>query len=667
VIRIQGLALSRGTTRLLDGADASISAGERVALIGLNGSGKSTLFAALTGDLAPDQGSVAQPYSRVTLLRQSAPSGSMPAWRYLLDGDTRLCAAERALEAAQACMLELEQFADQSEPGSPEEAGLALAQANAEWLDAGGADARPRAMALLAGLGFREGQSEEPVDHLSGGWRMRLNLARALFDPGNLLLLDEPTNHLDLDAIVWLERWLQRLEGTLIVISHDRDFLDRVVHSSLHIDEGKLVRYAGGYSEFERLRAERQRQAAREQKAIAERNAHLQAFINRFRAQASKARQVQSRVKALERMSNVAAIGALRGVDIRLEDPGDSPDPLLIAEDLDVGYSETPILRRVNLQLRLGARIGILGRNGAGKSTLIRTLVGELTPISGALIPSRTLRIGYFDQQAIERLEGARSPLELFAREAPTEREQTLRDRLGRFGFRGEDAARPVGTMSGGEKARLSLALIAWHKPHLLVLDEPTNHLDAQTRDSLAEAIAGFEGAVLLVSHDRYLLRASVDELVWVDNGALSPYDGDLDDYAQWVLKRREDSLAQPDRGTRAGVATPTSPPADRKAERRNAAQRRSDLAAATRPLDKEIATLETRLAQIQKRVADIELRLQDAGLYDAPNSADLLARLARERGELGAEQEQLEGRWFALQSQREAVLEAYRSQEGAA
>jgi ATP-binding cassette subfamily F protein 3 len=645
----------------LNGADAAIAAGERLALIGLNGSGKSTLFAALAGELAPDAGSIEQPYRRVTLLRQSTPNGAMPAWRYLLDGDGRLFAAEAARAAAEE-QLGATVPANHSNPaGGPradDEAGIALAQANAEWLDAGGADAKPRALALLSGLGFGAEAAEAPVDQLSGGWRMRLNLARALFDPGELLLLDEPTNHLDLDAIVWLERWLHRLDRTLIVISHDRDFLDRVVTACLHIDEGKLVRYSGGYSDFERLRAERQRQAAREQKSIAEQSARLKVFIDRFRAQATKARQVQSRIKALERMAEVASVSALRGAEIRLEDPGGSPDPLLTTEDLSVGYGGKAVVQGINLQLRRGARIGILGRNGAGKSTLVRSLVGTLAPVAGRVNAARTLRIGYFDQQAVEQLEPDRTPLALLSRLAPEVRDQQLRDRLGQYGFKGEDATRSVGTMSGGERARLSLALIAWQKPHLLVLDEPTNHLDAQTRDSLAESIAGFDGAVLLVSHDRYLLRGSVDQLMWVEAGRLTLYDGDLEDYAQWVLKR-PDTAAAPALPANADTvdSAARSFTVDRRSERRQAAQKRSELAAATRSLDSEIATIEQRLGQIEHRIREIESEFQDSASYSSATPPQRLTELSRERSVLAQEQERIELRWFDLQSEREAVV----------
>ena len=522
MIRLQGLTLSRGGRVLLDRADASIGPGERIALVGQNGTGKTTLLSALAGELPPDAGDIVQPWRDVIRLEQGLPSSALPAWRFIVAGDARLAQARSALEQA-------ERDGD----------GTALAHAHDHWQEAGGLTAEARSRSLLAGLGFDTAQAEQPVDALSGGWRMRLNLARALFAPGDLLLLDEPTNHLDLDAILWLERWLLRYPGTAVIVSHDRDFLDRVATATLHLDGGKLVRYAGGYSEFERLRAQRQMQAERERAAWDARVAHLNAFITRFRAKASKARQAQSRIKALERMAVVAPIRALRGIDFVLHEVGDCPDPLLQAQAVDAGYpGHPPVLRGVSMSVRRGARIGILGRNGAGKSTLIRTLVGDLAPLAGEVRVSRSVRIGYFAQQGIDRLRGDESALVQLQRIAPAQREQALRDYLGRFGFSGDAATRPVGPMSGGEKARLSLALMLHDRPQLLVLDEPTNHLDAQARDALADALADFDGAVLLVSHDRYLLRATADTLMLVSDGSLREFDGDLDDYADWLLQR---------------------------------------------------------------------------------------------------------------------------------
>jgi len=640
VIRLQGLTLSRGGRVLLDRVDAAIAPGERIALIGQNGTGKTTLLSALAGELPPDGGDIVQPWRDVIRLEQALPSSALPAWRFIVASDARLEAARREIEQA-------ERDGD----------GTALAHAHDHWHEAGGLSAEARCRALLAGLGFDAGQASQPVNALSGGWRMRLNLARALFAPGDLLLLDEPTNHLDLDAILWLERWLLRYPGTAIIVSHDRDFLDRVATATLHLDAGKLVRYAGGYTEFERLRAQRQLQVARERAAYDTRVAHLNAFIARFRAKASKARQAQSRIKALERMATVAPIRALRGIDFELHEVGDCPDPLLQAEDLSAGYpGHDPVLRGVSLSVRRGARIGILGRNGAGKSTLVRTLVGELAPQSGKVQVSRAVRIGYFAQQGIDRLRADESALAHLQRLAPSEREQALRDYLGRFGFSGDAAVRPAGPMSGGEKARLSLALMLHDRPQLLVLDEPTNHLDAQARDALADALADFDGAVLLVSHDRYLLRATVDTLMLASDGGLREFDGDLDDYADWLMQRASVQGAAT-RPSPAATSAGSDAAASRRDDRRVAAQRRARLAERLRPIEREIGAIEQRLEAVERQLAATEARLADPGLYRDPAAA---GALGRERASLGREKAELEERWLERSTARDAERDAF-------
>jgi len=653
VIRLDGITLSRGGRVLLDRASATIAPGERIALIGRNGSGKTTLLAALAGETLPDGGDLVQPWRATIRLEQSLPSSPLPAWQFLVASDAALRAAADALDAAQHA-------------GD----GIAIALAHERWLDAGGASAEARARTLLAGLGFDAAQAATPVDALSGGWRMRLNLARALFAPSELLLLDEPTNHLDLDAILWLERWLLRYPGTIVVVSHDRDFLDRVASATLHLDEAKLVRYAGGYSAFERLRAQRRMQAERERAAQQQRIDHLNAFIERFRAQATKARQVQSRIKALERMAEVAPVRALRGIDFPLHEVGDCPDPMLRAEALDAGYAQHTVLRGVELTIRRAARIGVLGRNGAGKSTLVRTLVGELAPLAGEVQVARGVRIGYFAQQGIDSLHADDSPLLQLQRIAPLEREQSLRDYLGRFGFSGEDATRPIGPMSGGEKARLLLALTLHPRPQLLVLDEPTNHLDAQARDALADALAEFDGALLLVSHDRYLLRSTVDTFVLVANGRVDAFDGDLDDYANWLLQRpasaattggaSADAQAGPGRaGAQANAASGAAgaAPASRRDDRRNAARRRARLADRLRPFDEEIAAIERQLDEIATRIVPIDRRLAEPDAYRDAASA---ARLARERASLQRERDSLEERWIERSTARDDEREAF-------
>ncbi len=644
MIRLDGVTLSRGGRVLLDRASASVAPGERIALIGRNGTGKTTLLAALAGESLPDEGDIEQPWRATIRLEQSLPSSPLPAWRFLVDSDEALAGATAALAAA-------ESGAD----------GIAIALAHERWLDAGGASAEARARTLLAGLGFDAAQAATPVDALSGGWRMRLNLARALFAPSELLLLDEPTNHLDLDAILWLERWLLRYPGTMVLVSHDRDFLDRVATATLHLDDARLVRYAGGYSAFERLRAQRRMQAERERASQQQRVDRLNAFIERFRAKATKARQVQSRIKALERMAEVAPVRELRGIDFPLHEVGETPDPMLRTEALDAGYGSEAVLRGVETTIRRAARIGVLGRNGAGKSTLVRTLVGELAPLAGEVLLARTVRIGYFAQQGIDALHADDSPLQLLQRSAPLEREQALRDYLGRFGFSGEDAVRPIGPMSGGEKARLLLALTLHARPQLLVLDEPTNHLDAQARDALADALAEFDGALLLVSHDRYLLRSTVDSFLLVADGRVEPFEGDLDDYANWLLQRPAGAAAPRDAAS--GVAAAPAPAsASRREDRRAAARRRAQLAERIRPFDEEIAAIERRLDEISARIEPIESRLAEP---DAYRDAEGAGALARERAALQRERESLEERWIERSTARDDEREAFERETG--
>ena len=629
MIRFRGLSLSLGGRPLLENADATIAPGENIALIGPNGSGKTTLLRVLAGELSIDGGSLEQPCRAVVRLEQSPPSSAAAAWRYIVDSDPALVKAGSLLRRAE-------------ESGD----GNAIALAHDAWEQAGGHSAEARARELLAGLGFTAADALAPVDTLSGGWRMRLNLARALFARSDLLLLDEPTNHLDLDAILWLERWLARYEGTAIIVSHDRDFLDRVARATLSIEDRRLVRTSGGYSDWELQRSQRAAQAEHQGRINALKVAHLRAFIDRFRAQATKARQVQSRIKALERIAEVAPLRAQRSLDLSLAEAGDCPDPLVFAEDLSAGYGDKVVLSNVRMTIERGARIGILGRNGAGKTTLIRTLVGELPPLAGSLYVSRSVRVGYFAQQGLERLRGDESALAHLQRAAPDEREVVLRGFLGRFGLSGEDATRPIGPMSGGEKARLALALLAWHKPQLLVLDEPTNHLDAATRDALTDALADFDGALLLVSHDRYLLRAAVDRFVIVRDGAAEPFDGDLDQYAA-LLQAREPAAS--DAGARSGGDANTS----RRAERRAAAEQRAARAVRLRPLEREVARIEAELARASTALRELESALADPALYADQARA---ARLARERSALATTHDQLEHDWLEAVVARDAL-----------
>jgi ATP-binding cassette subfamily F protein 3 len=635
VIRLKQVTLARGIRTLLRDAEASISPGERLALIGDNGSGKSTLLAALTGEVGVDGGEIEMPRMRVVKLAQSMPTGDLPAWRYLLEADPELQQAERMLAEAEAS-------------GD----GMAIGAAHERWLGCDGPSAPARARELLHGLGFADGDADRAVDHFSGGWKMRLNLGRALMAPSDLLLLDEPTNHLDLDAVLWLERRLMRLPGTLIVVSHDRDFLDRVVTASLRIEEASLVRYAGGYSACEAARAERAAQHERAVVAQQARISRLHAFVERFRAKATKARQAQSRLKALERIEVLAPLRQSRGIDFEFAQVGDCPDPLVHLQAVDAGYATRDgprvVVRGASLTIGRGSRIGVLGRNGAGKTTLVRTVVGELPALGGHLQRARTMRIGYFAQQQVDALRPAESPLQHMQRLAPDEREQVLRDFLGGFAFRGDDATRPVGPMSGGERARLALAMLVWQRPQLLVLDEPTNHLDASTRDALADALAEFDGALVLVSHDRYLLRATVDEFLRVADGTLDAFDGDLDDYAQWLLQR-------PAAGGRSGDDGGAAAPGElsRRDERRLAAEERQRLAQLRRPFERRIAEIEAALARLVARRERIDATLAAPGGFDDSDGA---AALLRERAAIEREHEALEEAWLEQAAQLETV-----------
>ena len=676
MIRLRNITLRRGPVALLADASATLSNDERVALVGPNGSGKSSLLAVLAGELALDGGDVDMPAMRLMKLEQSTPGGDWPAWRQVLMADAALMAAEAALQAA--------------EPAG----GLALAEAHDRWDEAGGHTARARVGELLAGLGFCAEQIEQPVDRLSGGWRMRLNLARALFVSSDLLLLDEPTNHLDLDAIVWLERWLRRYEGTALIVSHDRDFLDRVAHATLSIEDGKLVRYSGGYSAFESQRAQRQEHLAKAAASQAQRIEHLTAFIERFRAKATKARQAQSRMKALEKLVAIAPAREQRGVDFSLPQVDDAPDPLILASGLTCGYrgGEPPfaddaevrrdsaeaaasksriVLAGVSLTVGRSARIGLLGRNGAGKSTLIRTLVGDLPPLAGELRRARSLRIGYFAQHAVEALRADESPLAMLRRLRPDDPEALLRGELGRFGFSGDDATRPIGPMSGGEKSRLVLSTVIHARPHVLILDEPTNHLDAATRDTLTDALADFDGALLLVSHDRYLMRATVDTLMLVHDGRLDEFEGDLDDYLQFLQQKPAGGVANAveiagardqDAGAAVRPQAPGStrgepvdalPGNDRRQARRDNAARRQRIAERLKPVDAEIRRIETELAQLELELARVNAELADPVIYRDSRRASEAGRL---RAELQQRKDDAESRWLQTSERREAL-----------
>jgi ATP-binding cassette subfamily F protein 3 len=603
VIRLSQLTLRRGAKALLEGADLTLHAGERAGLIGANGSGKTSLFALLRDELHADKGDVELPaHWRIAHVAQETPALDRVAVEYVIDGDATLRRLEQEVEATQD--------------------GNRLGELHAALGDADAYTARSRAETLLLGLGFKKEELESPVSTFSGGWRMRLNLAQALMCPSDLLLLDEPTNHLDLDAIIWLEDWLLRYPGTLLVISHDRDFLDGVVKSIVHIDQKKLRRYSGDYSSFEVQRAQ---QVVLTQNLIEKQTrerAHLQSFIDRFRAKATKARQAQSRMKMLAKMEDLAPLHVAAPFSFEFKEPERAPNPLLVLEDVVAGYPDKSVLGAVKLSLQSEQRIGLLGVNGAGKSTLIKTIAGVQPVLSGSAVFNKGLQIGYFAQHQVEMLRDDQSPLwHLKKISASNSREQDLRNYLGSFNFPGEMATDPVEHFSGGEKARLALALIVWQKPNLLLLDEPTNHLDLDTREALAVALAQFEGTLILVSHDRHLLRATTDQFLIVANGTVQPFDGDLEDYREWLLKRN------------IAPAPPKKIPEPKKPK-------------PGKPLDARIKRLEELMARLNARKGEIETRLGDPAVYQ---DAEALKGLLLDQAYVAKELEQVETEWLEL------------------
>ncbi|QIE30130.1 putative ABC transporter ATP-binding protein YheS (plasmid) [Caballeronia sp. SBC1] len=540
MISVRNVTLRRGVNVVLDGASVTFTPGEKIGLVGRNGAGKSSFFGLLNGTLHEDGGEFSIPAAwKMGQVAQEMPETEQSATDFVIEGDTVMLAAQAEVAAAEAS-----------------DDGMRMAHAYMALHDAGAHDAPARAQALILGLGFSAAQLSQPVNSFSGGWRMRLQLARALMCPSDLLLLDEPTNHLDLDALVWLEAWLKRYQGTMVVISHDREFLDAVTQVTVHVDNAKLVRYGGNYSKFEDMRAEQMLLQQASMAKQADKIAHLQKFIDRFKATASKAKQAQSRVKALERMEKIAPVLADAEFTFEFKEPLNVPNPLLSMLDASFGYPApadappgtppTVIVRGINRSVLAGQRIGILGANGQGKSTLVKTVAHELAPIAGEISEGKGLNIGYFAQQELDVLRPLDTPMEHMIRLAkntpPNMRapgqsgtEQSLRTFLGTFSFSGDMVHQAVGTMSGGEKARLVLCMIVWQRPNLLLLDEPTNHLDLATREALGMALNEFEGTVLLVSHDRSLLRAVCDEFWLVTKGGVEPFDGDLDDYQQFL------------------------------------------------------------------------------------------------------------------------------------
>ena len=644
MIRLSQVTLRRGTKTLLESADVALNPGDRIGLIGANGSGKTSLFALLRGELHADMGEVDYPARwRVAYVAQETPALARTALDYAIDGDTTLRRLEAELAAAETA-----------------DDGHRIGELHAAMLDADAYTARSRAEQLLHGLGFTHEQMEEPVASFSGGWRMRLNLAQALMCPSDLLLLDEPTNHLDLDAIIWLEDWLKRYSGTLLIVSHDRDFLDGVVEVVVHIDNRKLKRYSGNYSSFERQRAAAVVLATAQYQKQQRERAHLESFINRFRAKATKAKQAQSRMKMLEKMEELAPLHVSAPFSFEFRDPLKAPNPLLVLEDVNAGYhmAEGPdklVVRDIKFSLQSGERYGLLGINGAGKSTLIKTIAGELAPLAGQAIFNKGLAVGYFAQHQIEMLRNDESPLWHLARIASNTREQDLRNYLGSFNFPGDMATTSIETFSGGEKARLALALIVWQRPNLLLLDEPTNHLDLETREALTVALAQFEGTLVLVSHDRHLLRATTDQFLIVAGGRLAPFDGDLEDYRDWLFRTKlaptEEAVPFPE--TRKPVVT--APPADRREQKRKDAEERQRQYAARKPIESRLKRLDEKMAKLNARKFAIDAQLADPRIYGEAQKETLKTAIL-DQAYLARELAQIEGEWLELHQQLEQL-----------
>ena len=649
MIRITNLTLARGPKRLLHGANLTLFPGQKVGLIGPNGCGKSSLFALLRGEMHQDEGEVNLPSKWVMAhVAQETPASSTTALDYALDGDREL----RALEADLARV--------EHEPADAPGHGERIAELHAHFDHIGGYTARARAASMLSGLGFNEAQQARPVAEFSGGWRMRLNLAQALMCRSDLLLLDEPTNHLDLDAVLWLEDWLKSYPGLMLLITHDRDFLDAVVGRIVHVDNQKLNDYTGNYSAFERVRAEhlsaQQSAFVKQQRQIA----HLKSYVDRFRAKATKAKQAQSRIKTLERMEVIAAAHVDSPFEFQFREPANKPRQLLHLKEASLGYGDAPILGHVEWRLFYGDRIGLLGPNGAGKSTLVKSLAGELALQKGGRYEGQGLKIGYFAQHQLEILRHEESALWHLKRLDPEVREQEFRDFLGGFDFCGARVTEPIGPFSGGEKARLALALIVWQKPNLLLLDEPTNHLDIEMREALAEALQDFDGTLVVVAHDRHLLKATTDTFWLVADGQLKEFEGDLDDYKQWAREyaASRDRKTKPQTGSAAQAenASNTAPvlePTDRKLQKRVDAEARQKSYAARKPLADRLSKIESDMKALARELSDIETWLSMETAYTEENKTLLQDRLKRQ-GEINAAMADAEWKWFEVQQKLE-------------
>ncbi|RDI42573.1 ATP-binding cassette domain-containing protein [Aquicella lusitana] len=620
MISLRNITLRRGQTILLQDVNWTIYHKQRIGIIGANGSGKSSLFALLLQTLHADKGELEIPRQiRIAHVAQETPALSMSALDFVLDGDIEWRELQAALKEAEA---------------KNDGTRIALLHEKLSIID--GYTAPSRAAIILDGLGFNPEEQQKAVSDFSGGWRVRLNLAKALMARSDVLLLDEPTNHLDLDAVIWLEQWLLKYAGTLLLISHDRDFLDQTVDHIAHLSHQQLKLYTGNYSTFEKLRANEllMQQAAyeKQQKAIA----HMQSFVDRFRYKASKARQAQSRLKALERMEVICAVSAESPFQFHFRPPAQCPNPLLTLEKADAGYGDKCILQHINLSITPKDRITILGPNGAGKSTLIKLLAGELSPLRGKRVTGPGLKIGYFAQHQVDRLHLTESPLAHLRVLAENVPELELRKYLGSFGFSGDMVLKSVGQFSGGEKSRLALALLVWQRPNLLLLDEPTNHLDMDMRNALSIALQEYEGAMILVTHDRFLVRSTTDQLLLVANGKLQPFDGNLEDYQQWLFEFRRQQTADTS-GSR------DKPEESRKAQRQHEAKQREH----RRPLLQKIKKLEDELAKLQKETAQIEEMLTDLTLYE-PQNKDRLQKYLLAQARIKAAVEEAENAWLS-------------------
>ena len=627
MIQFNQLALRRGAKLLLEEVSLQIHPGQKVGITGANGSGKSSLFSLILGEIGADGGDLQVPAGWVIAhIAQQTPSDTRACIEYVLDGDQELRNIEKLLQDAEL-----------------HHDGATLANLHAEFAHIDGYTARSRAGQLLHGLGFTTADESRPVDEFSGGWRMRLNVARALMCRSSLLLLDEPTNHLDLDTVIWLEGWLRNYAGTLLLVSHDRDFLDSVVGHVLNLENRHATLYSGNYSAFERIRAERlahqQSQFEKQQREVA----HIRSFIDRFRAKASKARQAQSRIKALERMQLIAPAHVDSPFHFSLLEPEKLPRPLLRMDHAAVGYGPKTVLSNVRLSLSPGDRIGLLGRNGAGKSTLIKLLAGTLEMQSGELMRANDLATGYFAQHQVEQLHPKRTPLEHLFELAPRARELELRNYLGGFGFSGDSVLMPTGPFSGGEKSRLALALLVYHRPNLLLLDEPTNHLDLEMRQALATALQDFSGAMVIVSHDRHLLRVTTDQLLLVHEGQVSEFDGSLDDYPAWLAAQNRSS------GNVLRAAAQDAAGRERKDRKRRDAEQRQRL----RPLSRRIEKAEAAIAALQLKKKELEDRLAHAELYD-PGRKDVLKSVLEEQADVNWRLAREEANWLAAHEELE-------------